>query len=305
MTAAAVRGLGPRDLGLVLLVCLFWATNFLVSAYALREIPPFLYTAVRMAMLTAMLAWFVRPPPSGQWPRMLAVALLTGVLHFGTSFLALRMAGNLSGTAIVMQSYVPMTALLGWWVLGERFAWRTALAIAISFAGVMVIGADPMMLEQKAAMAVMLVSALMLALGTVVMRGMSGVGMASQQGWTAIISLLPLMAISLAFEPDGLSQLRQATWVGWGGALYSAVFSSLLGHGLFYLLVQRHPVAQVTPYMLLTPLLAVGLGVLVWGDRPGPALWIGGAMVLSGVLVIAVRALQKARSPVNEVSPAA
>lgn len=302
---AGVRGLGGRDLALVLLVCLFWAVNFLTSAYALREIPPFLFTGVRMAFLAALLAWFVKPPPRAQWPLLAAVALINGVLHFGTSFLALRMAGNLSSPAIVMQSYVPMAALLAWWLLGERFAWRTGVAIALSFAGVLVLGFDPMVLAAPGALAVMLVSSLLLALGTVLMRKLRGIDMISQQGWTAILGLLPLLAISALFEPDSFARLRAASWIGWGGALYSAVFASLLGHGVFYLLVQRHPVAQVTPYLLITPVIAVALGIAFWGDRPGPALWIGGAMVLGGVLVIALRTLRKARTPVNDASPAA
>lgn len=301
----AFKGLVGRDLVLVLLICLFWALNFLVSAYALEEIPPFLYTAVRVAILSLMLVWFLKPPPRDQWGRMAAVAVLNGALHFGTSFLGLKLAGNLSSPAIVAQSYVPMAVILAWWVLGERFAWRTALAITISFSGVLVLGLDPMVLESPLALVMMLVSALMLALGTVLMRGLRGVDMVSQQGWTAIIALPVLLVISAVFEPQGLAQLREATWIGWGGALYAAVFASLLGHGLFYQLVQRHPVAQVTPYLLLTPVLAVLLGIVFWGDRPGPAMWIGGAMVLGGVLVIAVRTLQKSRTPVNDAAPAA
>ena len=112
-----------------------------------------------------------------------------------------------------------------------------------------------------------------------------------------------LLAISALAEPGGFAALGEASWVGWGGAVYSAVFASLLGHGLFFRLVQRHPVAQVTPYLLLTPVFAVLLGIVFWGDRPGPALWIGGAMVLGGVLMIAVRRLQKARPPVAPVTP--
>jgi O-acetylserine/cysteine efflux transporter len=72
--------------------------------------------------------------------------------------------------------------------------------------------------------------------------------------------------------------------------------SSLLGHGLYYVLVQRHPVAQVTPWLLLVPVFAIALGIAFWGDRPGPSLWIGGAMVLGGVLMIALRNLAKARA---------
>ena len=292
---STARGLGGRDLVLVLLICIAWALNFLTSAYALREIPPFLFTAVRLAILALLLGAFVKPPAPGQWPRLITVALCNGVLHFGLSFWALQLAGNLSSPAIVMQSYVPMAALLAWWWLGERFGWRTGLAIALSFAGVLVLGFDPMVFARPASLLLMLVSALFLAIGTVLMRPLKGLGMISQQGWTAIIGLLPLLGLSALFEPGGFTALRDASWIGWGGAVYAALFSSLLGHGLYYALVQRHPIAQVTPWLLLTPVLAVMLGLLFYGDHPGPQLWIGGAMVLGGVLLIALRALARAR----------
>ena len=300
MTAQGLRG---RDLGLALLVCLCWAVNFLTSAHALREIPPFLFTALRMGIVLALLAAFMRVPPRSQCPRLAGVALFTGVLHFGTSFLAIQLAGNLSSPAIVTQTYVPMAVLLAWWWLGERFAWRTALGVALSFAGVLVLGFDPMVLDRPLALFVMLGSSLMVAIGTVLMRGLKDVRMVDQQGWTAVLSLLPLLAISAVFEPGSFAALRDASAIAWVAAIYAAVFSSLLGHGVFYWLVQRHPVATVTPYLLLTPVLAVLLGILFWGDRPGPALWIGGAMVLGGVLVVALRAgvRQRALPPAEEL----
>ncbi|HSR65381.1 MAG TPA: DMT family transporter, partial [Xanthomonadaceae bacterium] len=172
---------------------------------------------------------------------------------------------------------------------------RTGLAIALSFGGVLVLGFDPIVLDAPASLVLMLVSALFLAIGTVLMRPLRGLGMVSQQGWTAIIALLPLLALSARLEPHGFAGLRHAGWIGWGGAAYSALFSSLLGHGLYYVLVQRHPVAQVTPWLLISPVLAVLLGILFYGDRPGPQLWLGGAMVLGGVLLIALRALATAR----------
>jgi O-acetylserine/cysteine efflux transporter len=195
-----------------------------------------------------------------------------------------------------MQSYVPMTTLLAWWLLGERFAWRTGLAIALSFAGVLVLGFDPIVLDRPMALVLMLISAAFLAVGTVMMKGLRDLDVASQQGWTALFSVLPLLAISAWLEPGALLRLPQASWVAWAGALYAAFISSLLGHGLYYVLVQRHPVARVMPWLLLVPLLAMGLGIAFWGDRPGPRLLVGGAMVLGGVLLIALRALTRARS---------
>ncbi len=290
------RRFGGRDVALALLICIVWAGNFLTSAHALREIPPFLFSALRMGMLAVLLCWAVRMPPRAQWPRLVAVAMLNGALHFGTSLWALRMAGDLSSPAIVMQSYIPMSVLLAWWLLGERFAWRTGSAIALSFAGVLVLGFDPLVLDHPASLAMMLLAAFLIALGTVFMRGLSGIDALNLQAWTALIGVLPLLAISALIEPGGFEALRHARWSSWGAALYSAVFASLIGHSVFYRLVQRHPVATVMPYLLLTPVFAVALGILVWGDRPGPQLWVGGAMVLGGVLVIALRARAKALS---------
>ncbi len=286
----------PRDIFLVLLICVAWAGNFLTSAIALQEIPPFLFTALRFAALGAALVFWTKRPPPGQWPRLISVCLCIGVAHFGLSFVALKMSGDLSSPAIVVQSYIPMTAILAWLVLGERFAWRTGLAIAVSFAGVLVLGLDPSVLDNWAAVLLMLAAALFLAIGTVLMKGLQGLDTFSMQGWTSIIAIFPLLAISAAIEPGGFASLPSASWVAWACVVYAALVSSLLGHGLYFVLMQRYPVAQVTPWLLLTPVIAVGLGIAFWGDRPGPRLFIGGAMVLGGVLGVALRALRKART---------
>ena len=195
-----------------------------------------------------------------------------------------------------------MTALLAWWLLDDRFGWRTGLAIGVSFAGVLVLGLDPLVLRRPDALALMLVSAASLALGTVLMKRLRGLDVFSQQGWTALISVLPLLGLSLWMEPGSVARLGEVSWVGWLGVAYAAFISSLLGHGLYYVLVQRHPVSQLMPWLLLTPVLAVVLGIVVWGDRPGPAMWVGGAMVLGGVLMIALRAITKSRElPPKEV----
>ena len=288
--------MSPRDIFLVLLICVAWAGNFLTSAYALREIPPFLFTALRFVALGLPLLFWLKRPPPGQWGRLFAVCLCVGVLHFGLSFVALKMAGDLSSPAIVVQSYIPMTALLAWLVLGEKFAWRTGLAIAVSFGGVLVLGFDPLVLDDPVSLVLMLVSALFLAIGTVLMKGLRGIDAFNMQGWTALIAVLPLLGVSALLEPGAIVALGSVSWVGWVGVAYAAFVSSLLGHGLYYVLVQKHPVAQVTPWLMLVPVLAVGLGIAFWGDRPGPRLFIGGAMVLGGVLGVAMRALTKSRT---------
>ena len=54
-------------------------------------------------------------------------------------------------------------------------------------------------------------------------------------------------------------------------------------------------VAAVCLLPLVLAAIAVALGIAFWGDRPGPRLYVGGAMVLGGVLFIALRARTRAR----------
>lgn len=299
----AHAALGGRDLSLVLVVCLAWAGSFLFAAFALRELPPLLFAGLRLALLALAVAPWIRRPAEGQWRALLALGVFNGALNFGLSMASLKLSAGLSAPVIAQQCYVPMAALLAWWLLGERFGWRTGAAIATSFAGVLVLGFDPAVLQAPLALLLMLGSALSIALGTIATRRLHGVGALSAQGWTALVGVLPLLLASALFEPGAVAALREASWVAWSGVAYSALVSSLFGYGLYYVLVQRHPVAQVTPYMLLSPLMAVALGMAFWGDRPGPALWTGGAMVLGGVLAIALRARVRTR-PIAPAKPA-
>jgi O-acetylserine/cysteine efflux transporter len=284
-----------RHFVLLLLICLAWGGNFLTSALALRELPPFLFTGLRLALVALCLLPFLQKPGAGQWPRLLAVALLNGALHFGLSFWALSLAGNLASPAILMQSYIPMATLLAVVFLGERIGWKTSAGIAVSFAGVLVLGFDPVVLQSPLAMWLMLAAAALIAVGTVLMRGLTGFTAMSQQGWSALIGIVPLVVLSAAFEGHQWDAVRDAGWVAWFGVVYSALFASVLGHGLYFWLIQRHPVSKVMPYLLLAPVFAIVLGVLFHGDTLGPRLLLGGAMVLGGVLVIGLRAQVKSR----------
>lgn len=295
----------PSHLLLVLLVCIAWAGNFLASAAALLSLPPLLFTALRLAIVLLVLAAFLRPPAPGHWPRLLAVALLNGAVHFALNFWALRAAGDLSTVAIALQSYVPMSVLLSVWLLGERIGWRSALAVAVAFAGVLVLGLDPQVAAQPWALGLALLAALALALGSILMRGLEGVGAFSLQAWAALAGLPPMLLLSWVLEGAPAPLLAAAPPLAWAGAAYSALAASVLGHGLYFWLVRHHGVSAVTPYLLLAPVFAVLLGVVFWGDRPGPRLLLGGALVLAGVLAIALRALAARRQAPQPTAPAA
>jgi len=282
-----------RDLALIFLVCLAWAGNFLAGARGMQHFSPFVFMAGRFVILLLLLAPFLRLPPPGQWPRLLAVCLFMGALHFTFLFIALGRSEDVSSIAIVQQTYIPMAVVLAVVLLGERTGWLTLVATALAFIGVLIIGFDPMVLNQLDVLFITLVSALFQALGSIYQRGIKGVGVLSYQAWTAVIALPVMIIGSLLTEQNQLEMIRSAEWADWATILYSALIASIVGHGIFFWLIQRHPVTAVMPYLQINPLLTVLLGVLLWGDRPGWRLFAGGAAIIMGILIITLRARKK------------
>lgn len=284
----------PRDLVLIVVVCLAWGFNFVAIAQGMQQFSPWLFTVLRFCILLLLLLPFLKLPPREQWWRLAVVCLSIGAAHFGTLFWALGISVDVSSVAITQQTYVPMTVILAMLILGERVGWRSLSAIAVSFAGVVVLMFDPKMLLQWNVIGISLLSALAQAVGSVFMRGLTGITVFSFQAWTAALSLPVLALGSLLFDENRLEMITTAGWLDWAAVLYTVFCASIVGHGLFFFLVQRHPVTAIMPYMLLTPLFAVISGIVVWGDRPGWRLLAGGALVLTGILAITLRALQKA-----------
>lgn len=280
----------------LLFICLLWAGNFLAAAWSVRMFEPVTFTVARFALVLLLLVPFLRRPPPGQWKTLLACCWSMGAIHFGLLFLALGRSADVSSVALLMQVYVPLSTLLAVLALGEGIGWRTTSGILIAFGGVLIIGLDPLVLSQLDVVALALLSALSLATGTILMRRLRGIGVFSFQAWNALLSLGPLLALALWLEsPASVVQVSSERPAVWLGVAYSAVAASIIGHGGFYWLIQRHEVNRITPYLLLVPLLAVVLGVVFWGDRPGPRVLFGGALVLAGVLWITLRARWRRR----------
>ena len=292
----------------LLAICLIWAGNFLAAAIAVRALEPVTFTALRAAMVLLLLLPFFKRPARGQWLNLLTACWCMGALHFGLVFVALDRSADISSIAILMQVYVPMSTLLAVLLLGERIGWRSTSAIALAFAGVLVVGLDPLVLAQLDVLGLVLASAFFLALGTIFMRRLRGMNVFGFQAWNALLSFIPLAALALATESPLATipeiPLIDPVWLALG---YSAVGASIIGHGTFYWLVQRHEIQSVTPFLLLVPVFAVLLGMLAWGDRPGPRLLIGGALVILGVLWVTLRshARQRPDGPVPAADRAA
>ena len=71
--------------------------------------------------------------------------------------------------------------------------------------------------------------------------------------------------------------------------LFSALIVSVLAHTAYYGLIQRHDANLVAPLTLMTPLMTIGLGVLITHDHFDVRMGIGTLLALLGVLIIALR----------------
>ncbi len=288
----------PLHFLLLFAICLIWAGNFIAAAFAVGELEPITFTVARYLLVLLLVFPLLRWPARDQWWRLLACCWTMGALHFALVFLALGRSTDVSSVALLMQIYIPMSTLLAIVLLGERIGWRSASGIAIAFCGVLVMGLDPLVLAQIDVVILVLVSAFVLALGTILMRGLKGVGVLNFQAWNAALSLPPLLLLAVLIEDPVTSLAAASGQPGvWLAVAYSAIGASIIGHGGFYWLIQRHEVNRITPYLLLVPVLAVLLGILIWGDRPGPRLLLGGGLVLAGVLWITLRARFRRRLP--------
>lgn len=278
----------PGDLLLALLANAAWSVNFLAGKAGVEHFPPLLFSALRFTVLLLLLLPWLRWQP-GKMRQVLQISGVLGVLHFSLIFIGLDASGDIASVAIAAQLYVPFSALLAVVWLGERLDRRRVAGITAAFAGVLVIGLDPTVFAHLDALAWIVGAALAMAVATILMRRLPGVGVFTLQAWIGAVATPSLLLMSLLLEQGQVEALHTAGWFDFALPVYSAIGASLVGHGIVYHLLTRYPVSLITPLLLLAPVLAVLLGVLFWGDQPTWKLLLGGLMTLIGVAIVTTK----------------
>ncbi|MDF2368601.1 DMT family transporter [Sneathiella sp.] len=281
-----------RDLALMLLVNMLWASNFLAAKIGMEVFTPLLFTALRFSLVIIVMLPFVSLP-HGNWRKIIIIGILMGVLHFSLMFWGLSLSPDISSVAIINQTFVPFSALLAMIFLKEKIGWRRWGAIIMAFSGVMVIGFDPVIFANWLSPTLVIIASFLVSLNMVIVRTMPGVSALNLTFWTAAIGTLPLYFFSYLFEDGQWTAIQTASWEEWGAVTFSALGATVVGHGLGNYLIKHYPVSTIAPYYLLVPVFAVALGIIFWGDVMTVELMIGGAMVMSGVTIITFRSAKK------------
>ncbi|MBC8238889.1 MAG: DMT family transporter [Alphaproteobacteria bacterium] len=277
---------------LIVLVNLVWGSLFVMATLGLSQFPPLLFTALRFALLAVVLIPFLRIIP-GQMKRISAISVVMGIAMYVTLYLALAWADSTAAIAMAGQIEVPIAVLLGIFLLGERASPLRMIGTGAAFAGIMVIGFDPAMLDDLPALGMITLSAGFYAVAMILVRGLDTVNPFVINAWMAAISTIPLLILSYIFERDQWAVAFNADIWGWGTLFYSAFIGSLVGHGGMYYLLRFYPVGTIAPFTLLTPLFAVIGSILFLGDTLTVAMVVGGLMILGGVASVNVASSAK------------
>ncbi|HEY9233610.1 MULTISPECIES: DMT family transporter [Phenylobacterium] len=278
-----------RDFALLVLVCMLWAGNNIVSKYVVAYLhaPPLFYAAVRFGIVALAVFPWLRSPPRPLW-RLLVVSVCMGAGSFAFMFIALKTASP-SSAAIVSQLMVPTTTLLSFLLLGERLSARRLFGICLTLVGALAVMWDPAGFDFSGGLAFVLVSVVMGSLGAVLMKQMEGVQPLQFQAWVGWASAAVLIPASLVLEPGGFETVFSIGWRFWAAVTFSAVVVSVFGHTAYYFLIQRYEANLISPLTLMTPLATIGLGVAITNDPFDARMAFGAAVALVGVLIIAMR----------------
>ncbi|MDG2521735.1 DMT family transporter [Caulobacter segnis] len=278
-----------RDFGLLLMVCLVWAANNIVSKIVVAHwgVPPMFYAAVRFAIVAAATLPWLLPAPKPVW-RIVTIGLLMGAGGFALLFLGFKTASP-SAAAVVVQIGVPLTTLLSVVMLGEKIRWRRGLGITLTFIGAIAVMWSPHGLELSPGLMFVAASALAGSFGAVMMKQMEGVKPLRFQAWVGASSFLPLAAATAAFETGQWEAAMTVGWPFWAAVVFSALVVSVVAHTVYYFLIGRYEANLISPLTLMTPLATIGLGVLITHDHFDLRMGIGAALALIGVLIVALR----------------
>lgn len=276
------------DLGLALLIVVLWGSNNVVMKHITDVVPPLFAGGVRFALQALCLLPFLRCTRE-ELPRLLLLGALTGPLYFFFLYTGFAAAGQVSDVIVFFFMWVPFATLLAIPIIGERPTPMGWFGLALSMLGILVLGASPNIMASPLGVTLVGIAGLLWGLAAVLARKMGGVRAMPLQAWSALLASPPMLLASFLTEP-GAAASASGWWLPLIGlSLYSALCAGAGGNGLMFVLVRRHPVDKVTPYLLLTLSYTVVAGVLFLGDTLTARMIAGMVITMLGLVAVTLQ----------------
>jgi len=284
-------------------LCVVWGTTWLAMKAGVTVVPPGSFSGTRWTMAAMLLLgwrWWKGLPirvPLRLYGRLALVGLLMVALNASIQQYGLRQIG--SGLAAVITSGITPVALLGFSIgMGqERFSWRQAGAILLGLAGIALLFGPKALAgrlsgEELWGAAGVLMGCFCYCAGSVAARPlMRTLPPAQVAAITNLIGGLILLAGSLLFEP-GVGDALDFDWgvAAWAGWLFLLLPGSLGATIIYFVLVRDWGASRAGTYAFVSPVIAVLLGVAVYGEAVGVLDALGMALMLGAAALVIRRA---------------
>ncbi|WP_370177543.1 DMT family transporter [Alteriqipengyuania sp.] len=275
---------------LVLIACnIAWALNVIVGKVAVDDlaVPPIFFAALRSAIVVlALMPLLLRAVPA-KLPQVLVIGLAISGGSFALLFMGLQTADPATAGAVGLVG-APMTVLFAILFLGETVRWRRALGMALAFGGVLIAIMSKGAMAASGGALLVLVSALVGALGAVFVKRLEMDGM-TLQAWAAVASTGVLLPLSFLVEQGQVAAVMASPWALAGCLFFAAIVVSIGATGTYFVLFKKFEANMVVPLTLLHPLMTIGLGAWLTNDEIGWRLLVGAGIALAGVAIIVIR----------------
>jgi drug/metabolite transporter (DMT)-like permease len=275
---------------------LVWGSTYFAIGVGVREVPPFLFAAMRFLIAGLVLyGWMIaqgeRSPSWVQWASVTLLAILFFVVDYGQVYWAEQRVP--SGITAVMMATTP--ALMALWEIvllrTQKLTVRLAWALLIGIGGVAVlvshtlnVGGVP--IDRVGAVA-LVAAAMGWSVASVLTRKLP---LPSSKVMSSGVQMLA-GGVFLALTAAALGEFRDFhPWTvsrgAWLSLLYLTVAGSIIAFTAYLWLIHHESPTKVVTYAYVNPVVAVLLGYFLGGESLGLRRILGALFVLISVVVI-------------------
>lgn len=274
-------------------VCILWGTTYLAIRIALETIPPFLMTGLRwvpagLLLLLPLKARGERLPPVSHWPALTVLGVL--LIGLGNGCVVWAEQTIPSGLTAILVAVVPFWMVGIEWFLGasDALSPRRMLGLLVGFAGIVLLVWPELVLhgDQSFLMGVLATQLACFgwALGSSYSRRRHvGENVLAAAAFQMLFGGLAVLVLGLL--RGEWSVLTFATRTA-SALAYLIVAGSIAGFSAYAYALKHLPVATVSLYAYINPVIAVILGTLMLGEALSPRLAVAGAVVLTGMAMV-------------------
>ncbi len=301
----------PHLVGVLAGLTLGWGFNWPMMKLALAEMEPMHFRTLCLVFGAAGLFTVARMSgsamriPKGQWPRMIAIALvnMTGWNIFATYGVRVLASGRAATLGYTMPVW---GVIFSTWLLGESFTKRWALGTALGCGGLVLLLREEVQAVGRSPLGAVLMvgAAVSWALGTVMMkRWPVNLPTSSFTGWQMLIGVIPIASIALAhesgtFNPFVLS-LRPML-----GTLYNLCVAFIFCYWAWTKIALVAPVGVASLSVMMIPVVGVFSGMLVLGERPSWQDYVALALIVGALATVLLPSKGAKTSPTLRVERA-